>query len=867
MAKKLIHANAKDIDTLEVGKKAESLFAMKQAGFNVPAFFVVPASWHHDFLEANKFEEKLKEIFDNLTPETAAAKSLELKELINSGEFSAAALKEIKEELGKFEAKSFAVRSSGINEDMPDNSFAGQYDSFLNANNFEDIVASIIKCFASIYNERILNYSLRNQIPLNHGDLAVIVQELVPAESSGVAFSINPIKGFDHQVLINASYGLGEAIVSGIVSPDMYIYDWMQGEFVEKQLSVKEVSIESDENFTKKVAVSEELKATAVLTDEQIVDLANTIVDIQAFYGFPVDVEWSYSGLQLFILQSRPVTNIKYAGIEGEWTTADFKDGGISATVCKTLMWSLYRYTFESIFPVYFNNVGLLDNSRRMNVGEMFYGRGYWKVSAIKECLEKTPGFIERDFDEDLGVEITYEGKGVESKTTLKTLITGLIVLFKMNRAFQKQLTTSQAFKEKQLAKLANLDYSRLNDSNLNEEYRKFILEGYYLSESSYFYQIFNNTMTQSLFKEAIAKYISKSEIIGLMGGLTNLSHLLPTYMLFEMSREIRKNDEESDYYKKNEANEIAEDYINKVEHASFSLLADFINKFGYHSVHELDISVPNYDEDIEYVVSILKKYAELEDSKDPHSIEELQVQKYQQLKEQVLNKIPKGKRKEFDKKIEDMRQQLWWREELRDLSTRYYHEVRKHTVLLGDKLFREKVIDAPEDVHFLGIDQLCDFFDGKIDSEKVKQLVVLNKIYYASFRNFANSNDLGSRYSKTDEGNKSKLMDTKILKGIACSGGKVTGIARVIKDIEDSKRLVDGDILITKFTDPAWTSKFGLLKGVATETGGVLSHAAVISREYGIACVLAVKNITSIVKDGQTIIIDADKGEIELHD
>ena len=165
----------------------------------------------------------------------------------------------------------------------------------------------------------------------------------------------------------------------------------------------------------------------------------------------------------------------------------------------------------------------------------------------------------------------------------------------------------------------------------------------------------------------------------------------------------------------------------------------------------------------------------------------------------------------------------------------------------------------------FLSIDTIAAYLNGYVGDGILLEIIGRNRLYYRSFRNYDNPNEIGLRYDGSETSNQVK-NNGNVLHGIPCSPGVVTGTARVIKDIFDAHRLEKGDILITRFTDPAWTQKFSLLSAVATETGGLLSHAAVISREYGMPSVLAVNGLTSNIKDGQIITIDGCKGEIITH-
>ena len=176
----------------------------------------------------------------------------------------------------------------------------------------------------------------------------------------------------------------------------------------------------------------------------------------------------------------------------------------------------------------------------------------------------------------------------------------------------------------------------------------------------------------------------------------------------------------------------------------------------------------------------------------------------------------------------------------------------------LAEALYSDGVLSDRNDIWFTKIEDVRSFIDGKINVEELKRIIERNKVYYASFRHFKNENEIGSSFAAGAE-----KRDEKALSGIGCSCFKATGIARVIHSLDETDRLREGDILITKFTDTGWTGKFAMLSGIVTEFGGILCHAAIVSREYGIPCVVCAENATKLIKDGDRITINGETGEI----
>jgi pyruvate,water dikinase len=667
--------------------------------------------------------------------------------------------------------------------------------------------------------------------------MAVIVQRMVDSEKSGVAFSIDSVKGLDKEIIIEAVDGLGEKLVSGHVTPDYYSYNWYE----EKLTSYD----------------------GGVLSKEDVRKLAAVIVDIQVYYGFPVDVEWAIAGGKIYILQSRPITTISYKSIPIEWTTADFRDGGVSGAACKALMGSLYGLVFNASFLESLKTIKMLSKKYNESIYETFFARPYWSLTIEKECFAKLPGFVEREIDEDMGVVPTYEGDGVVTKTGIKSLWSGIRTLNAISKHVKNMESKADISMSDLLARFEELENTGLDDKTPDEIHKlwvSFVNNDYYLSETTYFSYIFCNMILSTLFKDKIKKHIPANEIMDLMIGLSDLSHMRPIYEMWDMSRH-KYSDEK---------------------------FRGFIAKYKHHSQHELDISYPNWDEKPDVARAIIDSFSKLDDSRNPKETGEKQRRKFLD----TLSKIPD----KLHKDVYRLRRFLWLREEFRDVSTKSYYLIRRLTLALGRAWANSGVIEAADDIFFLTVadiegrtrlnrvpsathcaapefrSQESEFRIKTSDAAQqlgfclccedicgLKETVNKNKKYYSSFVNFKNPNEVGNRhvavYRQPD--------GAMILKGVPCSGGTITATARVIKNIHDADRLEQGDILVTKCTDPAWTAVFSKLSGVITETGGMLSHAAVVSREYGISCILVVKNATDIIKDGDIITMDSKTGEI----
>ncbi|WP_423792920.1 phosphoenolpyruvate synthase [Methanocaldococcus indicus] len=302
------------------GGKGASLGEMWNAGLPVPDAFIVTADAYRYFITETGIKEKIKELLKNLDIRDTKAleeTSKKIRELMESVEMPYDLKLAIVESYNKLcekfgEEVPVAVRSSATAEDLPDASFAGQQDTYLNVKGADNVVKYVQKCFSSLFTPRAIFY--REEKGFDHFDvaIAVVVQKLVNADKAGVMFTVNPINQNYDELVIEAAWGLGEGVVSGTVSPDTYIVDKKTLEIKDKHIARKEkMFIKDEKGETKLVDVPEDLKEKQVLTDEQIKEVAKVGIKIEEHYKRPMDVEWAYEKDKLYMLQARPITTLK----------------------------------------------------------------------------------------------------------------------------------------------------------------------------------------------------------------------------------------------------------------------------------------------------------------------------------------------------------------------------------------------------------------------------------------------------------------------------------------------------------------------------------------------------------------------------
>lgn len=870
-------------DLPRVGGKGLRLGLLAQAGAPVPDGFCIAAEARERFLAADGLAAWIAERTGAAAAGREEAALAEVRRRFEevalpaelAGPLRAAAA-------ARLGATRVAVRSSGVSEDLAQASFAGQYETWLNVRGDAELERAVRRCWSSAWKPGVWRYCRDHGLDPRGLQMAVVVQRMVAAEAAGVLFTVNPVTGRDREMVVEACWGLGEALVGGKVSPDRYAYDWYRGVETERRIARKEIEVVPTEAppFTEERPVPTGRAERPVLAPAEVMELAALALDVQVRFGAPQDIEWVRAGGRFYLVQARPVTRIAYAGIPGEWTTADFKDGGVSSGVCSPFMWSLYDFIWERVMPAYLASVHLIDAEPARVWGDMFFARPYWNVGEVKAGLKRLPGFNERVFDHDLGIEVTYAGDGFISRTTLGGIVRGLRVLAALERSFRERLEYDRAYVVRQRLRLEDLardDPAGLDRRALCARFRRLIEEDYWISESSYFLTIFDNANSKIEFKEVFDRINRDGrfddDYLKLLGGLEDLSHLRPIAALWELARAIRQDPAARRHFLETPSAALAAAQRAGTAGPFAREVAAYLDAHGYHSTRELDITVPSWREDPTFVFESLKNLLAGEaEPVDPRAASRRQRAQFEAARDRIAAALTAGtwarflplRRRKFLRLLARVRDFLWWREEMRDYSTRMYHLIRRHALAVGRFLVEDGRLDRPEEVFLMAFPDVFRALYGEVVRVDTRALVARNRQYLESFRHFDNPNEIGDRYGGERAREAAAPAAGGAFAGIPCSPGRAEGPARVVADLADAERLRPGDILVTRFTDPGWTPKFGLLAAVVTETGGLLSHAAVIAREYGIPAVLAVEGATRRLRDGQTVRVDGGRGTVE---
>lgn len=822
----------------KMGNKAKGLITLKSQGFNVPDGIVLDSDVYDEIVGFNGIGDKIEELLEDLGTDYDADDisdiSKNISELFSNAQLTEDVICVLNTDI--HDGVKYAVRSSGIQEDLAGYSFAGQYDTYLDVEGKDNVINAILKCYRSLFSVNVLTYLLDNDFSFEDLKMAVIVEKMVDSDLSGVVFTINPITGNDKEIVAEVIIGQGEQYVSGRVNATTYYYNWYEDKYRE---------------------VEEELIDKDVLSD-----LMNKALAIQVSYGYPCDIEYTIKDNVIYFLQVRAITKINYTDYDRVWTTANFKDGGVSSTVCTEFMYSLYEYVWQYIMPKYLRDAKLVSKyampERLIN---MYFGRPYWDLTTVKGGASTAPGFKEREFDAQYSIRANYEGDGLVTEYTPSTLVRGLQIINAQRKIVEEFNENIEEHRKKCMDVYDEYinEYGDLSDiKDIENKWVELIKEHYLRSEANYFWLIYVNTIEQAINKGFYLKYANEIEYLGLISGIDNISHMRPLIMAWDISREIRNNPKEYEYWCEISVKDIVKRITNDSEY--MPSIADFIKEYGYHSNREIDVTYPCYDEDLKYVVEIIKEQVKLEEQYDPRVEINKQKEKYEKILDKIKNKVSKNKYTRVKEKLDKMRKMLWWREELKDISTRYYYLIRKYTLMLARKYVELDILGEENEIWNLSMKDIIDFIHKDISASDLKHVIENNKKYYRSFKNYENETEIGT----VDYQNYSTNKDRGIY-GVGCNNGIVTARARVIKDVSEIEKLEKNDILVTKFTDTGWTTKFAKLSGIVTEYGGILCHTAIVSREYGIPCIVCAYDAMKKIKDGELITINGTTGEIKI--
>jgi rifampicin phosphotransferase len=852
---------------LLVGGKGLNLGELsKIEGIQVPEGFCVTTVGYQKAIEQNETYDALLDQLSMLKAEDReqiGEISRKIRKIINEAEIPSDVMKAVTQHLSHLgNEHAYAVRSSATAEDLPHASFAGQQDTFLNIFGKEAILQYIKKCWASLFADRAVIYRIQNRFDHRQVFISVIVQRMVFPQASGILFTADPITSNRRLLSIDASFGLGEALVSGLVSADCYKVQ--EGTIVDKMVAAKKLAIYArKEGGTETLQIDPEKQKTQTLTDEQILQLARIGRQIEAYFGSPQDIEWCLADDRFYIVQSRPITTLfpipeandqeshVYLSVGHQQMMTDpMKPLGLAFHLLITP--APMRKAGGRLF-VDITKMLASPNSRNMLLANMGQHDPLMK-DALMTIIERGD-FIKPVFNdkpEQGSSKKTVSSADSQAQTEIDPAIVDDLI--------KKSQTSIEELKQNIQTKSG----PELFDFILEDiqELKKILFDP---QSSAVFMAAMNASMWINekmnvwLGEKNAADTLSQSvpnNITSEMGlALMDVADVIRPYPEVIDYLQNVKDDNFLDELVKFDGGRVAHDAINK-----------YLNKYGMRCSGEIDITKTRWSEKpITLVPMILSNIKNFE----PNAA----IQKFEQGRQEALKKeqellerlkqFPDGeqKAKETKRMIDLIRNFIGYREYPKyGMINRTF--VYKQAILKeAEKLVKKGVIHKIEDIYYLTFDELHDVVrTNKLDY----QMISHRKDEYKLYEKLTPPRVITSDGEIVSGEYKRENLPAEAIPGLPVSSGVVEGRARVILNLEEAV-LEEGDILVTSFTDPGWTPLFVSIKGLVTEVGGLMTHGAVIAREYGLPAVVGVEYATKLIEDGQRIRVNGTAGYIEI--
>ncbi|EHQ89451.1 phosphoenolpyruvate synthase [Desulfosporosinus youngiae] len=854
---------------LLVGGKGLNLGELsKIQGIQVPEGFCVTTVGYQKAIEQN---ERFQTLLDQLTLLKAENRdqiseiSRKIRQIIREVEIPSDVVKAVAHYLSRFgDEHAYAVRSSATAEDLPQASFAGQQDTYLNIIGKEAILKHISKCWASLFTDRAVIYRMQNRFDHRQVYISVIVQRMVFPQASGILFTADPLTSNRKLLSIDAGFGLGEALVSGLVSADCYKV--REGEIVHKLIATKKLAVYGvKEGGTKTQPIDPDQQKTQTLTDRQILQLARLGRQIEAHFGCPQDIEWCLLVDTFYIVQSRPITTlypIPEANDEENHVYVSVGHQQMMIDPMKPLGMSIFQLTsfgprFKAGGRLFVDVTHLLasPDSRETLLDTMGQHDPLMKDALM--TVIKRGDFIKslpNDKQEPSSGKSNKRVSSADSQVQIENNPTIVSDLIKRSQTSIEEL--KQAIQRK--SGLDLLDFI-LEDI---QELKKILFDpqssAVYMAAMDAYAWI-NEKMNQWLGEKNVADTLSQS----VPNNITSEMGLA----LLDVADVISPYPEVIDYlHHVNDDNFWAE--LVKVDGGQVAqdAISAYLNQYGMRCAGEIDITKTRWSEKPTTLVPlILNNIKNFEHKAGQRKFEQGQLEALQEEQELLdrLQQLPDGeqKAKETKRMIHLMRNYIGYREYPKYGMVNRYGLYKQALLKEAEQLVQMGVIHDKEDIYYLTFEELREVVrTNKLDY----QIVSKRKDEYNFYEKLTPPRVITSDGETLSGEYQRENLPAEAIAGLPVSSGVVEGRARVILTMEDAD-LEDGDILVTSFTDPSWTPLFVSIKGLVTEVGGLMTHGAVIAREYGLPAVVGVENATKLIKDGQRIRVHGTEGYVDI--
>ena len=829
-------------------------------GIRVPAGFCVTTHAFRRFMaHAPSIEDRLDRLSRLMPDDREAIRALgaEIRGALEGSAIPddlAAAITRPLARLG--EGAAYAVRSSATAEDLPTASFAGQQDTYLNVVGPAAVLQQVRRCWASLFSERAATYRLRNGFDHRKVQMAVVVQRMVVPQAAGVLFTADPVTSNRKVASVEAGFGLGEALVRGLVDPDVYTV--RDGELVARAIAVKRRAIHaSPAGGTREEAIALERQEQPALTDAQVVRLVRLGRRIEAHFGRPQDIEWCLADDGFQIVQSRPITTLFPIPAAGDRENHVYVSVGhqqMMTDPMKPLGLSFWQLT--ALRPMHEAGGRLfVDVTRRLaspasRAGLLeLLGRSEPLIGDALQTILDRGDFVRPLPDEGPGE--APAGGPPEPIEADPAIVAELIA-----RSQASIAAVTRDIRTKSGAALLDFilaDIQELKRLLFDRRSHRVFMTA---MEATWW---LNEQLEAWLGEKNAADALTQS----VPDNVTSQMGLA----LLDLADVIRPHPEVVAFLQQVGDEGFLDEMATLAGgREARDAIRAYLDAYGMRCVGEIDITRPRWSERPSALVPvILGNVANFEPGAGARRFEQGRQQartKEQELLERV-RALPDGERKadEVRRMIDRVRTFIGYREYPKyGMVSRYF--VYKQALLEeAERLVEAHVLGEREDIFYLTLPELADVVrTNHVDD----QLIRRRKDAFGSYHALTPPRVLTSDGEAVAGAYRRDDVPAGALVGLPVCAGTVEGRARVIADMEEAD-LEAGDILVTAYADPSWTPLFVAIAGLVTEVGGLMTHGAVIAREYGLPAVVGVEHATRLIRDGQRIRVHGTDGYVEI--
>lgn len=863
-------------DLTRVGSKGANLGELLRIdGIAVPNGFCVTVDAYARVLVASSIDDRLERLV-KVSPDdrdTIRSLSTEVRQAIEATPIPIDVASAITQELECFgERPLLAVRSSATGEDLPALSFAGQHDSYLNVVGATAVLDRIRSCWASLFTDRAVTYRLRNGIDHRHVDMAVVVQQMVDPRASGVAFTADPATSNRTVAVVEATFGLGDCLVSGRVDAD--VFRVRGGEILGAEIGAKESSVDRDpvgatggERVAPTQRSAPAQRSVPVLSDAEVLALVRKARAIEAHFGCAQDVEWCLADGEFLIVQSRPITTLFPVPAVDDGHNRVYVSVGhnqMMTDAMKPLGLSMWQMTtrapmLEAAGRLFVDVTPRLTTPASRAATLDLFGRGDPLMRDALEAVVARDDFLSEPCDAS-GSAGFGDGAGepppeppdnpAEPVPTDPRIVTGLI---EDNRA------SVAALREEIVAKSgpAMLDFIEEDIGELQ--------------------RLLFDPLSHRVIMAAMESTWWLNDHLAEWLGVTNAADVLTLsapdnvtsemgLALLDVADVIRPHPEVVSFLGAVEGDDGFVTDLDRLDggEESRTAIEEYLQRYGARCVGEIDITRPRWSERPSALVpTLLGNIAHFEPGAARRRFDEGARQASEAESELLarLVGLPDGDRKAARTKevIDRVRTFVGYREYPKYGMVSRYSVYKEALLREADRLVRADVLHDREDIFFLRFDELRNAVrNRRVDHD----LIARRALDFETYTRLTSPRVLTSDGETFHGSYRRDGLADGVLVGLAVSAGVVEGRARVVTDMADAE-LEPGDILVTTHTDPSWSPLFVTVAGLVTEVGGLMTHGAVVAREYGLPAVVSVEHATRQIHEGQRIRVDGTAGTV----